>query len=139
MNVNKITILKRLEAGEITASEALALMNDTSPTPDPKPQDPGRSAPFQNHPQNHPLYDHNEYHHHQESNWTDGIFNWVGEVVGEITSEIKDWDIGVNISDVVRGNYSHNKHTEYFTSKPITQSLAKLELHGKNDKIEIVG
>ncbi|MCL2572593.1 MAG: DUF4097 family beta strand repeat-containing protein [Defluviitaleaceae bacterium] len=148
---DKMTILQRLQAGEITAQEALELMNQgESPTPqappqaashkDPAPNNPRHSDPVQNHPNHYPeYYDHDEFDHHHEPGWADGLFGWVGEVVNDITSEFKDWDISANISDLVGGRYSHNKRTERFTSKPILQSLALLELHGKNDKIEIQG
>ncbi|MCL2528621.1 MAG: DUF4097 family beta strand repeat-containing protein [Defluviitaleaceae bacterium] len=139
---NKLDILQRLEAGEITAEEALAMMNQQPPTPTHPTAPPSHHMPNpiyhrqanQNQPRN---FDHYTPPPHQEQGWAEGLFDWVGELVDDITSSIKDMDIGVNISDALSGNYSHNERRVNFVSKPILQGLTQLELHGKNDKIEI--
>jgi len=147
----KLDILQRLQAGEISAQEALSLMNQMQDSPyhdtPSGAQNSQQQAPnFGSHSSQHQnpnfssndhLHDPNFDFHNQNRGWADGLFSWVGEMVDDITSGIKDMDIGVNISDVLSGNFSNNERTVSFASKPILQSLAQLELHGKNDKIEI--
>ena len=156
--LDKLTILQRLQAGEITAEEALALMNQAQEGPTPPtahssqsngqaPVDSRQINPDTHHAQHSTHFtgqsNHQEHYghhdHHQEPGWADSLFGWIGEVVDEVTSEFKDMDISANISDVLSGTFSHNKRSVNFVSKPILQSLAQLELHGKNDKIEIHG
>ena len=138
MTDNKMKILQRLEAGEITADEALAMMNQVKEQPSPPPPS------FESHSQSPPphqggYHSHQDYEYHHTNNWVDGLLGWVGETVEDITSGIKDMEVGVNLPDILRGAYSHNKTTQTFVSKSIGQSLAQLELYGKNDKIEIYG
>jgi len=138
MSNNKMEILKRLEAGEITADAALAMMSQIKEEPVPPP------PPFKSHSQSPPphsggYHSHEDYEYHQSNNWVDGIVGWVGEMVEDITGGIKDMEVGVNLPDILRGSYSHNKTTQTFVSKSLGQSLAQLELYGKNDKIEIYG
>ena len=153
MQDNKMRILERLEAGEITAAEAMALMknqeNRQGAPPDPRQINPNRPQPshshanYQSQSQNqNQNQNQNQHQHqrHQESGWGGGLFGWVGEMVSDITESItdslSDIDVDINLSDFVGGGHSR---TEHFTSKPILQSLAQLELNGKNDKIEIHG
>ncbi|MCL2361015.1 MAG: DUF4097 family beta strand repeat-containing protein [Defluviitaleaceae bacterium] len=148
---DKLQILQRLQAGEITAEEALAFMNQGQEAPpsvgsqsgpvDHKQSNPNRpphshSGTHSQDTQGHHEYD---YDHRRESGWTDGLFSWVGDVVETVTDSIRDMDIDVNISDFFGGNFSHNKNTVRFDSGPVLQGLTQLELHGKNEKIEIFG
>jgi len=143
---NKLQILERLQAGEITADEALVLMNQTPDSPD-KPQpgsqpgsvDPRQINPNKTHHHEAHSQSHHDYHDHHDPSQSGGLFGWISDVVESVTSEIKDMDIDVNVSDFFRGNLSHNKHTVNFTSQPILQNLSQLELHGKNDRVEIHG
>jgi len=134
---NKLDILQRLEAGEITAEEALAMMNQQPPTSPPNHHMPNPTYHNQANPNQAPHMHHHTPPPHQEQGWAEGIFDWVGELVDDITSSIKDMDIGINISDALSGNYSHNERRVNFVSKPVLQGLTQLELHGKNEKIEI--
>lgn len=171
---NKLDILKRLQDGEITAEEALKLMNQSpepleasasaSPHQDPSHVNPGRIDPRQinpnkphsphihshhahsahpHHDPNHPAqndpsyYDHHDFDHHHEPGWAEGMFGWVGDMIGGLSESLKDMDIAETISDAISGSFSHNERTVHFTSQPVLQSLPLLELHGKNDKIEI--
>jgi len=154
MSDNKIKILQRLEAGEITAEEALNLMNQTeSPTPptansNPGPVDPRQINPnkaphtheghHHSHYEGHGSYEnHEDYEFHNTPDWLGSLTGWVNEVVDDIAGSVKDLEVSVNLSDFIGGTYSHNKRTETFTSQPVSQTLAQLELNGKNDKIEI--
>ncbi|MCL2378581.1 MAG: DUF4097 family beta strand repeat-containing protein [Defluviitaleaceae bacterium] len=137
----KIKILQRLEAGEISAEEALAMISQLSDTATPptagqhsnQPQFDSRQIdPRKNH--SHETYD--EYSHNGPD-WINNIVGWVGEVVGEIADNFGDVEVTANLSDIFSGTYGHYKKTESFTSRPVLQGLAQLELHGKNDKIEV--
>jgi len=132
----KMKILERLEAGEITAEEALAMMGQIKePGPvDPRQIDP-RKAPHFHEPLNN--YRHEDFSFDDTPDWLDSIVGWVGEVVEEITDSVKDSDVKSNVSDLLSGTYGHYKRTESFTSQPVLQGLSRLELGGKNEKIEI--
>ncbi|MCL2404860.1 MAG: DUF4097 family beta strand repeat-containing protein [Defluviitaleaceae bacterium] len=146
MSDKKMQILQRLESGEITADEALAMIsqiNDTHTPPheskhvDPSPADPRQINPnTHQHHQSHDQENYGDYEHHAPD-WVNNLVGWVGDVVEEITDSVRDADVSVNISDFFSGEYGHYKRTENFTSKPVLQGLAKLELNGKNDIVEI--
>jgi len=153
MSDNKIKILQRLEAGEITAEEALAMISqikDEHSAATPKPPFEG-NGPNPNIEHNHETYDfesvnfgahgkyqsHRDYEHQRSGDWIDGIVGWVGELVGDIADDIKDMEVPVNLPDIIRGSFSHNKRAETFVSEPILQNLTKLVIYGKNDNIEI--
>jgi len=154
---DKLQILQRLQKGEITAEEALKLMNQgqDAPTPPPvssqsdtvdhrqiNPNKPHTPPPPKFHQQDfhhdHHGFDY-DHRHDNEPGWAESIFGWVGDVVESVTDSIRDLDIEANVSDFFGGGLSHNKNTVHFASAPILQGLAQLELHGKNDKIEIHG
>jgi len=139
---SKMQILQRLQAGEITAEEAMALMNQAPDSPTPPPSQTGPVDYRQINPNNaqqefHNSQTHHNYHNHQGT--SGGILGWVGDIVDSVASSISDLDIDVNVSDFIGGRLSHNKYSVNFVSKPILQSLAQLEINGKNDKIEIHG
>jgi len=144
MSDNKMKILQRLEAGEISAEDALAMMNQVKEEPTATPPPPTKGH-HQTPPPPQGYHSHEEYEYHHEVDWTDSIVGWVGEVVEGIAGGIKDMELSVNLPDLLSGSYSHNKRTETFVSKPVTQSqgqsqsLTQIELYGKNDKIEIYG
>jgi len=151
----KLEILQRLQAGEITAEEALLLMNqEQNPDSSNKQmhenaRQSGNKQEYQNSSQNinheNRSYEnqHNrqdfDYDHRHEPGWAESLMNWVGDVVDSVSDGIRDMDIDVNISDFFGGTFSHNKNTLHFASSPILQGLSLLELHGKNDRIEIHG
>jgi len=145
MSDSKIRILQRLEAGEITAEEAMSMMNQLNESPAPPPSShhpgPGQVDPRQIDPrkskgyQSHQSFDYDT--HSDASNWLDNLLGWVGETVEDIAGSIKDSDVSVNLSDIISGTYGHYKHTESFVSKPILQGLTQLDINGKNDKVEI--
>jgi len=136
MEKNKIEILQRLEAGEISADEALAMLGQIKdePAPTPEPQ-----QGHYNHMPRNTFHSHEDYEFHHAGSWVDGIVGWASELVEDITGGIKDMEVTVNIPDIIKGSYSHNKNTATYVSEPIRQGLAHLELYGKNDKIEIYG
>ena len=129
---DKMKILQRLEDGEITADEALAMMNQI-----------GKAAP----PRDHGQGQHQERQQQNQGNqpqgstsddWLGDVVGWVGDLVGDIAGGIRDMDVPGHVSDFLSGTYGHNRRTETFVSNPVSQSLAQLELYGKNDKIEIL-
>jgi len=144
MTDNNLKILQRLESGEITAEEALAMMNRQKPAPPmPGPSstreesiDPRQIDPRKSH---HIHEGHDTYEDHSTGNpeWLDNLLGWVGETVDDIAGSIKDSEVSANISDIFSGSYGHYNHTESFTSRPVLQGLTQLDIHGKNDKIEI--
>jgi len=142
---DKLQILQRLQKGEISAEEALKLMNQEqdAPTMPVGQQNPNKPHPAPPPPQAHHQHGSQDFHydhrHDSEPGWAESIFGWVGDVVESVTDSIKDLDIDVNVSDFFGGGISHHKNTVHFASAPILQGLAQLELHGKNDKIEIHG
>ena len=132
VSTDKMKILQRLENGEITAAEALAMIGQFEKPADPPPP-PSQQTP----PPPPPDWGHHHDAFNEAPDWVSDIAGWVGNLVGDIADDIKDMEVPVNISDFFGGTYSRNKRTETFISNPISQSLAKLELHGKNDKIDI--
>jgi len=142
---DKMTILRQLEAGEITANEAMALMSQTRPQEPTEPKQPQTWQPNSNTPPPLPhdfrndhtfQEDHdfrNDHGPHHQPSWAEGIFGWVGELVEDITDGLKDIDIDLDFTGFGGG---HTRNV-VFASKPVSQSLNLLELHGKNDKIEI--
>ena len=149
MTDNNLEILQRLESGEITAEEALAMMNQKKP-PTPPPStppvtherqfDPRQIDPCKSH-HTHAAHDLEGHEDRTTGNpeWLDSLLGWVGDTVDDIAGSIKDSEVRVNLSDIFSGSYGHYNHTEHFTSQPVLQGLAQLEIHGKNDKIEIYG
>ena len=150
MPENKMKILQRLEAGEITAEEAMAMMNQLrepgTPPPghhhstgpvDPRQIDPRKAHHTHDSHKAYGTYESREDYDHHRQDWVDNLVGWVGEVVEDIAGGIKDMEVSVNLSDIFSGSYGHNRRTETFTSHPVSQSLARLYLNGKNDKIEI--
>ena len=139
---SKLTILQRLEAGEITAEEAMALINrlneSSAPSQNqrPDPADPRQINP-NNSRQANDDYGHQfqgDYEHHDKNNWIQNLTGWVGEMVDDISDSLGDMDIRVGLMDIFG---DHHRMTETFTSSPVLQNLAQLNLNGKNDKIEI--
>jgi len=156
MSDSKINILQRLEAGEITAEEAMNLINrlnesPTSPPPaghhrdfgnpvDPRQINPHKShsAHERRHHEHHEHYEtYDDYDHSGTTDWVSSLVGWVGDVVEDITGDIKDWEVTTNLSDIFSGTYGHHNKAETFTSQPVLQGLTQLDLNGKNDKIEI--
>ena len=137
---NKITILQRLEAGEIRAEEALNLMQQSEAatvTHDSAHVDPRQVNPNRKEPRD---YYHPDFHRQGQEpdpDWANSIVSWVSDLVEEISGGISDLEVGTNLSDIISGTYSHNKRTVAFTSQPVLQGLAQLEISGKNDKVEI--
>jgi len=148
MTDHNLKILQRLEAGEITAEDALAMMGQQKPpTPQPAGHSPttregqydSRQADPRKQQQTHEHYGYETNEHYDSGNpeWLDSLLGWVGETVDDIAGSIKDSEVSVNISDIFNGTYGHHKRTEHFTSQPVLQGLTQLDLNGKNDKIEI--
>ena len=135
---NKISILQRLEAGEITAEEALNLMNQLGDSgPQSGPVDPRQVNPNRQESYGHRHNQSHGHHDHHEPDWAGGIADWVSDLVEEISGGIADLEIGTNLSDIFNGTYGHNKRTVSFVSQPVLQGLTQLEINGKNDKVEI--
>jgi len=134
MNDKKAEILKQLEQGEITADQALAMLN----------QQPNQASQAQSDappPRQESTTEHYHRSHHSEPepSWVESMFSWVGDAIQDVAEEIHDWDISANISDFMNGTYSHNKMREVFTSNPVSQGLAAVTIVGKNAKVEIQG
>jgi len=146
MSDNKLRILQRLESGEITAEEAMAMISQYSgpatppPTGTPVARGPNQLDPRQADPrksQPHHSYNPETRDGHHTPDWIDNMVGWVGNFVEEVTDSVRDTEVVANLSDIVSGTYGHHKKTENFTSAPILQGLSQLELSGKNDIIEI--
>jgi len=122
MTDRKADILKQLERGELTAEQALAMLNQVPPTQ-------------QGAPPPEPTHQHHKQHQSgHDANWVDGLVNWVGNIVHDVTDEVGDWDF--SISDFLESG--HKRH-EVFTSSPVSQGIASLALPGKNARVEVQG
>jgi len=131
-------ILKQLERGEITADQALVMLNQQPPPEanrmnDFRAADGGYSNEQSSGPGNH-RDDRSRSSADFQSTWVDDLVNWVGNVVHDVTDEVSDWDF--NISDFLESGY---KRQEVFTSSPVSQGIASLTLPGKNARVEIKG
>ena len=119
MNDRKTAILKQLELGEITADQALAMLN----------QVPENTPP--------PKTDHNQRHteeHTANPSWIDGLANWVENVTGEVIDSVRDWDF--DISDILDSGHKRN---EFFESSLLDQGIKSLTIVGKNARVEVHG
>ena len=134
MTDKKAEILKQLEQGNISADQALAMLNQQpNETPPPMPPPPVQENFHRE------GYRHEAQHSEYEPGWVESMFSWVGDAIQDVAEEIHDWDISTSISDLVSGTYSNNKMRQVFSSHPISQSIAAVTVVGKNAKVEVQG
>jgi len=143
MTGRKAEILKELEQGRITASEAFTKLsqlptNEGESVLSPPPAEPhSNSRNYEREPYEHNRHTHDNYEH--EPNWVEGIISDVSGAVNEAIESIRDMDIGISISDFIGGRYGRYVNTLQFQSAPISQGVKKLVLIGKNARVDVHG
>ena len=106
--MDNLKILKQLEEGKISAEEAMAMMGQQKPPVTPTFESP---PPVEQPP----------------TGWVDSFVGWVGDVVNDVATGIKDLTI------------SYDTIIKVFESRSVSQGINRLVLVGKNAKVKVRG
>ena len=141
MNEKKVAILTMLEKGEIDAGQAFAMLSQVKDTPEPPPvqaSPPTQAPPPVNHNQG------NYNHHHEEHSWIEETVDGISSALSSVFEEIKEMDIGHEISSFFGGGFTQHKNTQSFVSEPILMGqgqavIGGLSIIGLNAPVTVVG